>query len=77
MRTQELQYEFRVAGRLSDMAQQAVYDVGDPFVLELPPETVICCDVVDPTQLHGIVGRLEDLGLHIVSIRRLSDRYLR
>lgn len=75
MGTIELQYEFRVAGRLSELAQQAVFDVGEPYVVELPPETVICCDLMDQSDLHGIVAHLEDLGLHIVSIRRLSDRY--
>jgi hypothetical protein len=72
-------YEFRVAGRLSELAQRAIGDsvepdAAEPHVVELPPETVILYDLVNETDLHGIVGSLEDLGLHIVSINRVPER---
>jgi hypothetical protein len=72
-------YEFRVAGRLSELAQRAIGDaaepdVAPPHVVALPPETVLRYDLVDEADLHGIVGSLADLGLHIVSIDRVPER---
>jgi hypothetical protein len=73
------QYEFRVAGRLSDLARRAVGDVDGPNrvesrVVELPPETLIVFDLADQANLCGIMAGLEDLGLHVVSIRRVPEQ---
>jgi hypothetical protein len=70
-------YEFRVAGRLSELAQHAVGEVGvasrvEPTVIALPPETLIVFDLADQADLRGIVAGLEDLGLRIVSIHRVA-----
>lgn len=72
-------YEVRVEGRLSELAQRAIGDavepdVARPHVVEPPPETVIRYDLVDEADLHGIVGSLANLGLHIVSIDRVPER---
>ena len=70
------QYEFRVEGRLSELAQHAVCDVAQPLrvesrVIELPPQTLIVYRLVDQMELCGIVAALEDLGLHVVSIHQV------
>ena len=48
------QYEFRVVGRLSELARHAVGDVAEPRhveprVIELPPETLIVYHLVEQT----------------------------
>ncbi|MGB3440874.1 MAG: hypothetical protein WBA97_19165 [Actinophytocola sp.] len=67
------QYEFRVSGRLSELAQQAVGDFSEVRILVAPPETIIYSAVTDQAQLHGILANLENLGLQIVSVQRIPD----
>lgn len=56
-------YEFRVSGRLSERAQSAFTDM---VVQDAPPETIILGDVVDDSQLHGVLALIQNLGLHVV-----------
>jgi hypothetical protein len=64
-------YEFRITGRLSDRARQAVDELA---VVDEPVETVLCGTVVDGAHLHGILARFQDLGLQVVAMRRLPER---
>lgn len=63
-------YEFRVTGRLSDRARQAI---GELTVVDAPVETVLCGTVVDGAHLHGILARFQDLGLQVVAMRRFPE----
>lgn len=61
-------YEFRVSGRLSERTQGAFTDM---FVRDAPPETIIYGDVVDDSQLHGVLALIQNLGLHVVSVNEV------
>ena len=63
-------YEFRVAGRLSERAQNAFVDMA---VQEAPPETVISGEVLDDAHLHGVLAQIQNLGLHVVSVLQLPS----
>ena len=61
-------YELRVMGRLSPDVRADF----DEFELEeAPVETVMLGEVVDEAHLHGVLARLQALGLHVVSLRSL------
>jgi hypothetical protein len=64
---------FRVAGRLSEKAQHAVGDFGALEVTTAPPETIICCAVVDEAHLHGLLSLFRALGLGIVSMHQVPE----
>ena len=66
-------YEFRVSGRLSERVQSAVSDFGTLQVFPAKPETVIYGPMADQSQLHGLLVLLENLGLHLVSMRQVPD----
>jgi hypothetical protein len=63
-------YEFRVSGRLSERAQHAF---GEMRIVPTPPETIIYGAVADGSHLRGILDRLDNLGLHVVSVHRMPD----
>ncbi|MFL6141444.1 MAG: hypothetical protein ACJ72N_06180 [Labedaea sp.] len=67
----QAKYVFRVAGRLSERAQQTVGDFGALEVSDAPPETIIYCDVVDEAQLHGLLTLFRTLSLDIVSMHQV------
>ncbi|HWM02071.1 MAG TPA: hypothetical protein VNP92_06995 [Actinophytocola sp.] len=67
------QYEFRVSGRLSERARDAVGDFSEMRVTPAPPETLLYGAVTDQAHLHGILTFLESLGLHIVSVHQLPE----
>jgi hypothetical protein len=63
-------YEFRIRGRLSapvlarfDMLQSDVERV----------ETVLHGPIRDQAELHGIIERVQALGLELIEVRRLPD----
>ncbi|GAA4709981.1 hypothetical protein GCM10023215_59660 [Pseudonocardia yuanmonensis] len=66
-----MRYEFRVAGRLSERAQQAFEEL---TAVEVPTETVLYGTLVDDAQVHGVLARLQDLGLRVVSMQQVHER---
>lgn len=60
-------YEFRVAGRLSQRARDAFATME---VVEVRAETVIA-GAVDDDQVHEVLGLIQALGLHMVSVQRV------
>jgi hypothetical protein len=38
-----------------------------------PSETVIRGEIRDQSELHGILDRLQQLGLHLVEVKQLPD----
>ena len=36
--------------------------------------TVLYGDVVDQAQLHGVIGRIEELGLELLSVEQVSEQ---
>ena len=63
-------YEFRVAGLLSERTRGAFPDM---TLADAPPETVIVGDVLDDAHLHGVLGLIQDLGLHLTALRQVAD----
>jgi hypothetical protein len=62
-----LNYEIRVRGRVGDHLADAL---GLAAEIE-PVETVLRGPVGDQEGLHGILDRLQEMGLELVEVRRL------
>jgi hypothetical protein len=63
-------YEFRIRGRLS----APVIERFDPLESDIDRvETILHGPVRDQAELHGIIERVQSLGLELVEIRRLPD----
>lgn len=60
-------YEFRVTGRLSERVRDAFAALE---VTEVPAETVIA-GAVDNDEVHEVLGLIQALGLHVVSVQRV------
>jgi hypothetical protein len=63
-----MRYEFRVDGRLTDEAKDAFAGMR---ISEVPPQTVIDGEVLDESQLHGIIVQLHALGIAVVSVQSI------
>ena len=65
-------YEIRFQGRLDDKW----VDWFDGLALDPQPEgvTLLSGPVIDQAALHGVLARLRDLGLPLVSVVRQPDR---
>ena len=63
-------YELRIKGRLSRDIRE---DFEEFELTEAPVETVMLGNVIDEAHLHGVLARLQALGLQVLSLRRLPD----
>jgi|tagenome__1003787_1003787.scaffolds.fasta_scaffold19830410_1 hypothetical protein len=66
----QARYELRVAGWLSDRARRAFGGRATP----VRPQTSICAELDDRTQLRDLIELCSGMGLELVSVRRLTDR---
>ena len=64
-------YEIRVEGHLS--SSWSSWFEGLTIHHEAGGETVLCGPVVDQAALHGVLMRIRDLGLPLVSVTRLGQ----
>jgi hypothetical protein len=63
-------YEIRIRGRVS----AAVLDTFDAMDSEVEPvETILHGPVRDQAELHGLLRRLQSLGLELIEVRRLPE----
>jgi hypothetical protein len=63
-------YEFRIRGRLSEPLLERF----DPLESDSERvETVLHGPVRDQAELHGIIDRVQALGLELIEVRRLPD----
>jgi hypothetical protein len=61
-------YEIRIKGRLSDTVTGAF----EEFTAAVKPaETVMRGEVRDQSELHGVLDRIQSLGLELIEVRRL------
>jgi hypothetical protein len=68
MTVAEPRYEIRVRGRVG----QAVLDTFERLESDVEPvETVLHGPVRDQAELHGLLRRLQGLGLELIEVRRL------
>lgn len=63
-------YEMRIKGRLSDSVTGAFEDFTSSVK---PAETVMRGEIRDQSELHGLLERIQSLGLELIEIRRLDD----
>lgn len=63
-------YEIRFKGHLSPY--RALLFEGLEMVQATEGETVLTGPVIDQAALHGILGKIRDLGVPLLSVRRLS-----
>ena len=64
-------YEIRVRGRVSD----ATLSTFEGMDVDLAPaETVLHGPVADQAGLHGLLDRIQSLGLELIEVRRLPTR---
>lgn len=63
-------YEIHIRGRVGDEVA-AVFEGLTAEVL--PVETVLHGDIRDQAELHGILDRVQGLGLELVEVRRLAS----
>jgi hypothetical protein len=65
------QYEIRVRGTMGD----AVLRRFEEFEVEVEPvETVLRGTIRDQSELHGLLARIESLGLELVEIKQTEGR---
>ena len=67
-------YEFRVNGRLSQQA--ASWFEGMELSVErthTPVQTIIRGHIPDQAALHGLISRIRDLGLTLVSVNQIEQ----
>ncbi len=65
-----LEYEISVSGELP----ASVLDEVEDFVVEVVPvRTVMRGTVADQAALHGIINRLQSLGLDLLEVRRIGE----
>ena len=65
-------YEIRVKGHLAP--RWADWFDGLTLTQESDGTTVLCGSVVDQAALHGLLGKVRDLGLPLVAVRRRTER---
>ncbi len=65
------QYEIRVRGHLSDRLLSAFPEMHGRLT---DHETVLTGDLPDQSALHGVLGRIEALGLELLEVRRARAR---
>jgi hypothetical protein len=63
-------YEFRVRGRLTKTLVCEFEQLALEAAVE-PVETVLHGPVIDQAALHGLLRRIEALGLELVEVRRI------
>jgi hypothetical protein len=65
-------YELRIRGRLSSTLINEFEELSLAASVE-PVETILAGPVEDQAALHGLIRRIEALGLELVELRRLPD----
>lgn len=71
MDQQTSQYEIHIGGLLSERLLTAFPEL---HVRELGRVTVLVGDLSDQAALHGVLSRIESLGLELLEVRRNGSR---
>ncbi len=64
-------YEFRIAGHLDDRWSSWFADL--EITCREDGSSTLTGEVADQSQLHGILGRIRDIGATLVSLRTMTD----
>ena len=62
------EYSFRVTGRLTPAVLQVLHPL---TAVEATTDTMLMGPVIDRSALHGLIARIEALGLELVELQRL------
>ena len=65
-------YEIKIKGRLED--RWANWFEGLAFTYENDGTTTIQGPLPDQAALHGVLNRIRDLGLSLISVQNISDK---
>ena len=68
--TSSLEYEIRVSGAIPEAVLREIEGV---HIYVEPVQTVLRGPVVDQAALHGIINRLQRLGVDLLEVRRISS----
>ena len=68
---QPIVYQIRLHGHL-DRGWTSWFGAGTTIVLEDKGETLLTCPVVDQAALYGLLRKVRDLGLPLISVTRAS-----
>jgi hypothetical protein len=60
-------YRIRVRGRFDDERMARMEEFSDKVVVS---ETVLCGNLGDQAELHGLLERLQDMGFELLAVRR-------
>jgi hypothetical protein len=60
-------YHIRVRGRFDDERMARMEEFSDKVVVS---ETVLCGNLGDQAELHGLLERLQDMGFELLAVRR-------
>ena len=63
-------YEIVVRGRLSSRYESAFDGV---TLVPSDGQTTLCAELADQSQLNGLLNRLRDFGIDLVSVNAVSD----
>jgi hypothetical protein len=66
------EYEIRVSGLVPP---SVLVEIEGVQAAVEPVQTVLRAPVVDQSALHGIVNRLQTVGLELIEVRRLNDQF--
>jgi hypothetical protein len=64
-------YEIRIRGRVTEPLLSSFEGMTSTFE---PVETILHGPVRDQAELHGLIDRIQALGLELVEVRRLPTR---
>jgi hypothetical protein len=67
---QPMVYQIRIKGHLGPQWTEWFGD--GTIILEEGGETLLTCSVVDQAALHGLLRRVRDLGLQLISVTRVE-----
>jgi hypothetical protein len=60
-------YRIRVRGRFDDERMARMEEFSDKVAVS---ETVLCGNLDDQAELHGLLERLQDMGFELLAVRR-------
>lgn len=66
----EVSYEIRIKGKVGASVLASFEDMDSAF---RPAETVLRGKISDQAQLHGLLERIQLLGLELVEVRQVSE----
>lgn len=64
-------YQIRTKGHIDD--RWSVWFEGIDLVHDIDGTTVICCPSLDQAALHGLLRKIRDLGLPLISVTRTDS----